>query len=178
MTGRVMVPLVCKRNLHYLPNAMKRYWLLKSEPSGFSIDDLKAEPNRTAHWDGVRNYQARNYLRDEITKGDEVFFYHSKVDSPRVVGSCIVTRAGYPDHTAFDPRDKHHDPKSDPTNPRWFMVDIKLKKIFKNPVDLATLKTTPGLGKMVLTQKGSRLSVQPVTENEWRIVHALAGEKT
>ncbi len=168
--------LVCRYIVNYLP-IMKRYWLLKSEPSGFSIDDLSAQKNKTAHWDGVRNYQARNYLRDEISKGDEVLFYHSRIEPPRVVGSCIVTRGGYPDHTAFDAKEKHHDSKSDPGNPRWFMVDVKFKKKFKNPVELPTLKQTPGLDKMVLTQKGSRLSVQPVTGDEWRIIHALAGEK-
>ncbi|MFQ5607701.1 MAG: EVE domain-containing protein [Candidatus Zixiibacteriota bacterium] len=156
---------------------MKKYWLFKSEPSGFSIDDLNRLPGKTTHWDGVRNYQARNSLRDDVAKGDGVLFYHSKIETPQVVGACIVVRSGYPDHTAFDPAEKHFDVKSDPSRPRWFMVDLKLKRIFRQPVELSTLKSSPGLEEMVVTQKGSRLSIQPVTEREWRIVHGLAGEE-
>ncbi len=154
----------------------KRYWLFKSEPSGYSIDDLRSAPKKTDHWDGVRNYQARNFLRDEIKKGDGVLFYHSRIPEPAVVGECVVTRDGYPDYTAFDSREKHFDPKSDASAPRWFMVDIKFKKKFKQPVTLNQIKQTPGLEQMMVAQKGSRLSIQPVTESEWTIILQLAGE--
>lgn len=154
----------------------KQYWLFKTEPSAFSIDDLAAAPKKTEHWDGVRNYQARNLLRDEIQKGDGVLFYHSQVSPPVVVGSCVVAKAGYPDHTAFDPKSKYFDPKSSPEQPRWFMVDVTLKKKFTRPVSLPELKQTPGLERMLVTQRGTRLSIQPVTAEEWRIVHELAGE--
>ncbi len=154
----------------------KRYWLFKSEPSGFSIEDLKACPNKTEPWDGVRNYQARNFLRDDIQVGDGVLFYHSRIPEPAVVGACIVTKSGYPDTTAFDPKAKHYDPKSDSSAPRWFLVDVKLKKIFKRVVTLNEIKESAGLETMVVAQKGSRLSIQPVTEAEWKIIHDLAGD--
>lgn len=151
----------------------RRYWLVKSEPDAFSFDDLLASPRRTTHWDGVRNYQARNTLRDDMKKGDLVLFYHSSTDPMAVVGVAEVVREGYPDHTAFDPLDSHYDPKSKRELPTWYMVDLKAVRKFSRPVTLAELRATKGLGQMALLQKGSRLSVQPVREAEFRIVEAL-----
>ncbi len=153
-----------------------RRWLFKSEASCFSIDDLAAAPRQTTFWDGVRNYQARSMLRDDIQVGDRVFFYHSSSDPLAIVGTVEVVRAGYGDFTALDPEAQHYDPKSTADEPIWFMVDIKLRKKFKRPVTLAELREEPRLKEMKLLQRGSRLSVQPVTEEEWRIVHELAGE--
>jgi predicted RNA-binding protein with PUA-like domain len=144
-----------------------KYWLVKAEPDCFSIDDLAKSKNKTTCWDGVRNYQARNFMRDDMKIGDRVFFYHSNADPTAVVGVCEVAKEAYPDHTQFDPEDKHFDPKADPTNPRWVMVDIKLVKKFKNPVPLAEIKDNPKLQKMKLVQRGNRLSVMPVEKNEW-----------
>ncbi|MCH9031366.1 MAG: EVE domain-containing protein [candidate division Zixibacteria bacterium] len=149
---------------------------MKTEPNAFSIQHLEKLPNKTTHWDGVRNYQARNTLRDDIKKGDGVLFYHSIVDPPLIVGECVITRSGYPDHTAFDPSEKHFDPKSDPQNPRWFMVDLKLKRIFKRQISLSEIRLTPGLEKMEVAKRGQRLSVMPVTPKEWEIVLKLAGK--
>lgn len=151
----------------------RRYWLVKSEPDAFSFDDLLASPRRTTHWDGVRNYQARNTLRDDMKKGDLVLFYHSSTEPMAVVGVAEVVREGYPDHTAFDPRDSHYDPKSKREAPTWYMVDLRAVKKFARPVTLAALRATRGLEKMALLQKGSRLSVQPVSEAEFRIVEGL-----
>jgi len=148
---------------------------MKSEPEEFSIDDLKTRPNQTEHWDGVRNYQARNFMRDDMKKGDLVFFYHSNCDIPGIVGIAKVSREGYPDHTAFDPKDKHYDPKSDPGNPRWIMVDVKYVKRFKNTVALTDLKQHKALKDMRLLQKGNRLSVMPVNKKEWNYILKLAG---
>lgn len=151
----------------------RRYWLVKSEPDVFSFDDLWASPRRTTHWDGVRNYQARNTLRDEMKKGDLVLFYHSSTDPMAVVGVAEVVREGYPDHTAFDAKDPHYDPKSKREAPTWYMVDLRAVKKFLRPVTLAELRSTRGLEKMALLQKGSRLSVQPVSAVEFRIVEGL-----
>ncbi len=145
----------------------KKYWLMKSEPSVFSIDDLAKEPKKTAYWDGVRNYQARNFMRDEMKKGDLVLFYHSNAEPPCVAGVCEVVKEGYPDFTAFDPESKYYDPKSSDDKPRWFMVDVKLKKKFKKPVTLAEIKENKKLQKMRLVQKGNRLSVMPVEKKEF-----------
>ena len=145
----------------------KKYWLVKSEPDAFSIDDLAKSKKKTTHWDGVRNYQARNFMRDEMEKGDGVLYYHSNTDPTAVVGYCEVVKEGYPDHTQFDPDDKHFDPKADPAKPTWMMVDIKLVKKFKNPVPLAEIKENPKLQKMRLVQRGNRLSVMPVEKKEW-----------
>lgn len=155
----------------------KKYWLLKSEPSVFSIQDLAKAPEKTTFWDGIRNYQARNFLRDEIKKGDLVFFYHSNSEPSAIAGIAEVVRGGYPDHTAFDPKDEHYDPKSKPESPTWYMVDIKHVETFKKPLDLDTLRAVPKLAKMALLQKGSRLSVQPVSEEEWKCVLALTQKK-
>jgi predicted RNA-binding protein with PUA-like domain len=149
----------------------KRYWLVKSEPNEYSIADLRRD-KRTC-WDGVRNYQARNFMRDDMREGDEIFFYHSNAQPMGICGVAKVVREAYPDHTAFDPSDKHYDPKSDPANPTWMMVDVGYVGTFKEPITLATLKQTPKLEKMLVIQRGSRLSVQPVTPEEWDIVMRL-----
>jgi predicted RNA-binding protein with PUA-like domain len=151
----------------------KRYWLLKSEPEAFSIDDLARARDKTAFWDGVRNYQARNLLRDELKPGDGVLFYHSSADPPAVAGTATVTRAGYPDPTQFDARSDHHDPDSPREDPRWFGVDIRWESTFARPIPLEELRRTPGLEDMVLLQR-SRLSVQPVTPQQWSIIVKLA----
>jgi predicted RNA-binding protein with PUA-like domain len=146
-------------------------WLLKSEPGAYSIADLERD-GRT-FWDGVRNYQARNYLRDQIKEGDPVLFYHSNAEPMAVVGTAIVARAGYPDHTALDMSAHHYDPKSTPENPIWYMVDISYRSTFRNPVSLEAMKEDAELAGMVVTKKGSRLSVQPVSEAHFRRVCQL-----
>ena len=145
----------------------KKFWLFKSEPSEFSLDDLKKSKNQTTFWDGVRNYQARNFLRDEIKKGDGVLFYQSSTEPLAIVGYCEVVKEGYPDRTQFDSSNDHFDPKADKKNPTWFMVDIKLEKEFKKPVTLDEIKANPKLKNMKLIQRGQRLSIQPVTQDEW-----------
>ena len=153
---------------------MSKYWLLKSEPESFSIQDLAKAPKKTTCWDGVRNYQARNYLRDEMKIGDGVLFYHSSVNPPAVVGTAKVVKAGYPDPSAWDPNDHHYDPAASLENPRWSMVDIQLVQIFKMPLSLEELRKIPALKKMELLRKGSRLSVQPATQEEFETVLRLA----
>ncbi len=153
----------------------KRYWLMKSEPDAFSLDDLKKSPKKTTSWEGVRNYQARNIMRDDCKKGDGVLFYHSKTKEPAVVGIATVVKESYPDHTQFDEKSPYFDPKATPDNPRWFMVDVKYKSQMKTPVTLAEIKQTKALEKMVLVNRG-RLSVQPVTQKEWDIILKL-GER-
>lgn len=150
----------------------KRYWLMKSEPETYSIEDLKRE-GKTC-WDGVRNYQARNLMRDEMRVGDGVLFYHSREKPMGVYGIAEIVREAYPDDSAFDPQDKHYDPKSDPANPTWMMVDIGYVGTLETPVTLDMLKQTPGLEKMLVIQRGSRLSVQPVTKKEWDIVLGMS----
>jgi len=152
-----------------------RYWLVKSEPDVFSFDDLEKAPRKTTHWDGVRNYQARNTMRDDMKKGDLVFFYHSSADPTGIAGICEVVKEGYPDHTAFDPKDSHYDEKSKKDAPTWFMVDLKAVRAFPQLVTLAELKGVKSLANMTLLQRGSRLSVQPVSESEWETICALAG---
>lgn len=154
--------------------AGRRYWLVKSEPEAFSWDDLWSSPGRTTCWDGVRNYQARNSMRDGMRVGDQVLFYHSSVEPPAIVGIAEVVREAYPDHTAFDPDDPHHDPKSRRESPTWMMVDIRAVRALARPVTLAMLREAKGLEGMVLLQRGSRLSVQPVSAAEWEIVERLA----
>ena len=149
------------------------YWLMKSEPGEFSIDDLKQRPGRTEPWDGVRNYQARNMLRDAMAPGDLAFFYHSNCDEPGIVGIMRIASRGYPDPTAFDPDDKHHDPKSDPDQPRWYLVDVTFRRKLKRTITLAELKQHKALRGMQLLQKGNRLSVMPVTRKEWDAILAL-----
>ena len=150
-----------------------RHWLVKSEPDVFSFDDLLARPRQTTSWDGVRNYQARNFMRDGMKQGDKVFFYHSSADPTAIVGVAEVAREAYPDPTALDPKDPHFDPKSNADAPTWMMVDLRAVERFARPVTLAELRGVKGLEKMMLLQKGSRLSVQPVTDHEWEIVYRL-----
>ena len=151
------------------------YWLMKTEPTTYSIDDLANEKKKTTCWEGVRNYQARNLLRDEIKKGDRVLFYHSACKEPAVMGTAVVSKSGYPDHFAFDSKSKYFDSKSDPDNPRWYMVDVTLDEVFAKPVTLAQLREKASLKDMVLLQKGSRLSVQPVKKKEFDTILKLAG---
>ncbi len=148
---------------------------MKSEPTSFSFQDLVRSQDSTNHWDGVRNYQARNHMRAMRT-GDKVLFYHSSCDPPAIVGVAEVTREAYTDHTQFDPKDDHYDPKAKREKPIWEMVDLRAVRGFPSPVPLQTLRKTIGLEEMVLLRKGSRLSVQPVTPNEWAIICRL-GEK-
>jgi predicted RNA-binding protein with PUA-like domain len=152
------------------------YWLLKSEPSVFGIDDLAARPKKTEPWDGVRNYQARNMMRDTMRRGDLAFFYHSNCEPPGIVGIMEIVREGYPDPTQFDPRSKYHDPKSDPDAPRWYLVDVRLKRRFKRMVTLAELRDQAAtLGDFALLRKGNRLSVMPVEKAAWERILELAG---
>lgn len=153
----------------------RRYWLFKSEAGCFSIDDLARAPKKTTFWDGVRNYQARNFLRDDVQVGDRVFLYHSGCEPLAIAGTMEVVRAAYPDFTAFDPNERHYDPQSRPDDPTWFMVDVRLLQRFPTPVTRDTLKQQRELAGMMLLQRGSRLSIMPVTEREWRVVHRLAG---
>jgi predicted RNA-binding protein with PUA-like domain len=148
----------------------QRFWLLKSEPEVFSIDDLEKSKHQTTYWDGVRNYQARNFLRDEMKLGDLVLFYHSNAKPPGIAGVAKVVREGYPDHTAFDKNDEHFDPKSKPEDPTWYMVDVQLVEKFDQPLSLPELRELPALSKMALLQRGSRLSVQPVSPNEFKTI--------
>ncbi len=156
--------------------APKRYWLFKSEPSCYSFSDLVNETNATAPWEGVRNYQARNYIRDDMREGDGVLFYHSSCEVPGVVGIAEVVSSPYPDPTQFDPTSEYFDPKSTKDNPRWFLVDIKARKQFSQIVTLAKMKQTKGLENMIVLRKGNRLSITPVSKSEWDIVCKL-GEK-
>jgi predicted RNA-binding protein with PUA-like domain len=153
--------------------AARRYWLVKSEPDSFSFADLVASPDRTTSWDGVRNYQARNFMRDDMKRGDLVLFYHSSTDPAAIVGIAEVAREAYPDHTALDPADPHFDPKSRADAPTWMMVDLRAVEPLRAPLALTDLRSIKGLEKMALLQKGNRLSVQPVTAKEWEIVYRL-----
>lgn len=149
-------------------------WLMKSEPDVFGIEHLAKRPNKTEHWDGVRNYQARNFMRDDMKKGDKVFFYHSNCKEPGIVGIAEVIREAYPDHTAFDPESKYYDPKSTPDKPRWFMVDVKFVRRLKRTITLNELKThAEALSGFPLLQKGNRLSVMPVSEEAWEYILGL-----
>jgi predicted RNA-binding protein with PUA-like domain len=156
---------------------MARYWLMKSEPRVFSIDDLAAAKDQTTRWDGVRNYQARNLLRHDVTVGDGVIFYHSSADPPAAAGTAKVVRAGYPDPTQFDPRDGHFDRDSQRDDPRWFSVDVRFESKFTHPVTLPELRAAPALNDMVLLRRGSRLSVQPVTAAEWKQILKMGARK-
>ena len=151
---------------------MTNHWLMKSEPEDFSIDDLRTAPGRKTHWDGVRNYQARNFMRDQMKRGDLVFFYHSNCAEPGITGIAKVTREAYPDHTAFDPKDKHYDSKSDPDEPRWYMVDIGYQRKFKRVIPLKELREYSGrqLKNLALLRHGNRLSITPVSAKEWDFI--------
>ena len=153
-----------------------KYWLLKSEPDVFSLEDLKNCPNQTEPWDGIRNYQARNLMRDEMKVGDQAFFYHSRQAEPAIVGTVRVVREAYPDHTSWDPSSKYFDEKSSPENPRWLMVDVQFESEFSRPVTLKELRSVPELKEMFLLRKGMRLSVQPVTEAEFQLILAIAND--
>jgi|TARA_R110002126_G_scaffold272886_1_gene417137 predicted RNA-binding protein with PUA-like domain len=153
---------------------MIRYWLLKSEPSCFSIEDLQNMPHQTSPWDGIRNYQARNFMCKEMQIGDQAFFYHSSCATPGIVGTIEIVSQAYPDDTAFDPTSDHPDPKSTPENPRWFMVDVRFKQKFSDIISLSSLKTHPELDDMRLLQKGNRLSILPVSPDEWAFISNLS----
>ncbi|HEX7029078.1 MAG TPA: EVE domain-containing protein [Gammaproteobacteria bacterium] len=150
-----------------------QHWLMKSEPDVFGIDDLKARGAKGSHWDGVRNYQARNFMR-EMNVGDEVFFYHSNCDKPGIVGVMKVVREAYPDHTAFDREDPHFDPKSDPAKPRWEMVDVAFVRRFPRTIGLAEMRENKALADMLVLRKGNRLSITPVTKQEWNAILRMA----
>ena len=155
---------------------MPAYWLLKSEPSAFSIEDLARSPKRTTCWEGVRNYQARNFLR-AMAVGDLVFFYHSNAEPPAIVGIVEVVKAAYPDSYAWQPESRYFDQKSSKESPRWVMVDVRLNEVLRTPISLESLRGVKGLEKMELLRRGSRLSVQPVRASEWKIILRLSGAK-
>ena len=150
------------------------YWLIKSEPDAFSIDDLIDSPGKTDHWDGVRNYQARNFMRDAMSKGDQVFFYHSNCKPPGIVGLAEIVSDAYTDHTAFDSNEKYFDPKSDPDNPRWIMVDVRYKRKTKRLISLSEIKEhAEELEGFALIRRGNRLSVMPVSKPHWDFILSL-----
>ena len=149
------------------------YWLMKSEPDVFGIDDLMSRKNQTEHWDGVRNYQARNFMRDQMKKGDQVFFYHSNCKQPGIVGIAEIVKEAYPDPSAFDPDAKYYDPKSDPDKPRWVMVDVKFVRKLRRTITLEELKPLPQLEHFPLVKRGNRLSILPVTAEQWEFILGL-----
>jgi len=148
-----------------------KYWLMKSEPDVYGLDHLRKE--KKGHWDGIRNYQARNFMRDQMKPGDLAFFYHSSCESPGIVGIMEIHRPAYPDFTAFDPTQKYFDPKSDPAKPRWFMVDVKYVRKLKRPITLSELKQYKPLAGMRLLQRGNRLSILPIDKKEWDYILKL-----
>jgi len=151
-----------------------KHWLVKSEPTVFSVDDLAECPDQTRWWKHVRNYQARNFMRDDMQPGDRVFFYHSNTDMPAIVGLAEIVSAAYPDADAFDPESRYFDPKSDPENPRWFLVDIRLISKLDQPISLRTIKEhMEALGDLPLIRRGNRLSVMPVAPQQWDYIMAL-----
>lgn len=149
------------------------YWLMKSEPETFGIEHLMRAKNKTHCWDGVRNYQARNYMRDTMQIGDKVFFYHSNCKVPGIVGIAEIVNEKYPDYTAFDPESKYYDPKSNSENPRWFMRDVRFIKKFSEVVAISELRANPKLTSMIILKTGNRLSITPVTKKEWDAVLAM-----
>jgi len=163
----------------YEPGAMlpMKYWLLKTEQDCYSIDDLAQEKKQTTFWDGVRNYQARNFMRDDMKVGDRVLFYHSNAKPPHVAGTAKIVREGYPDHTALDKKEKHYDPKATQENPIWVMVDVQFDEKFAEPLSLQELRDVKALEGMELLRKGSRLSVQPVPKKQFDTVVKLAKKK-
>jgi predicted RNA-binding protein with PUA-like domain len=152
------------------------YWLMKSEPDVFGIEDLAKSPRKTTHWDGVRNFQARNFMRDGMRRGDLAFFYHSNTEEPGIAGIVKIVKEGYPDHTAFDAKDPHFDPDSDPAKPRWYMVDVQLQRKFRSVITLATLREheNRALEGLALLKRGNRLSVTPVSAAHWQFILELA----
>jgi predicted RNA-binding protein with PUA-like domain len=147
------------------------HWLMKSEPDAYSIDDLERDGRDM--WDGIRNYQARNMMRDEMRIGDEIFFYHSNCKEPAIVGIAKVASKPYPDPTQFDPESKYYDPKSKQDDPRWCLVDVKYVRKLARPITLAELKATPGLDGLILTRRGNRLSIMPVSAEHWDLILTL-----
>jgi predicted RNA-binding protein with PUA-like domain len=150
-----------------------KYWLFKSEPSCFGIDDLAKCPRQISPWDGVRNYQARNMMRDEMQVGDRGFFYHSSCKATGIVGLVEIVKAAYPDHTQFDPQADHFDPTSSPADPRWFMVDVKILEKFDRVLSLQELRENPLLSTLVVLRKGNRLSITPVAADEYQVIMSL-----
>jgi predicted RNA-binding protein with PUA-like domain len=150
-----------------------KYWLMKSEPDVFGIADLERRPNKTEPWDGVRNYQVRNMMRDEMKKGDLAFFYHSNCKEPGIAGIVKIVREAYPDHTAFDSKEKYFDPKSDPQNPRWYMVDVQHVRTLKRVITLNELKSQRELSDLPLVRRGNRLSVMPISKAHWNLILSL-----
>ena len=148
-----------------------KYWLMKNEPDAFSIDDLKRV--KVEPWDGIRNYQVRNFIRDEMSIGDQAFFYHSSCKVPGIVGLMEICSDVYPDHTAFDPKEHYYDSKSDPDNPRWLMRDVKFISKLKEPITLQELRGYSQLEGMRLLQRGNRLSITPVDPKHWKFIHSL-----
>jgi len=150
------------------------YWLIKSEPDAFSIDDLESAPNGTEHWDGIRNYQARNFMRDDMKVGDLAFFYHSNCKPPGIVGICEIVSQAYPDHTAFNPGEKYYDAGSDPENPRWLMVDVKFRRRTRRMISLEEIKAhADRLTGLPLIRRGNRLSIMPVAKAHWEFILSL-----
>lgn len=158
-----------------MPAKTPKLWLVKSEPEAFSWDHLCDSKGRRTHWDGIRNYQVRNFIRDDIKKGDLLLYYHSNAKPPGVVGIAEVVKEAYPDHTQFDPKDGHFDAKSDPADPRWLMFDLKAKQKLPEYVPLQALKDNNKLKDMLVVQRGQRLSIQPVTPAEWKEVLRMGG---
>lgn len=154
----------------------RRYWLMKSEPDAFGIEDLINSKNHTTHWEGVRNYQARNFMRDEMKPGDGVLFYHSNAKPLAIVGTMNVSSEPYPDPSQFNPDSNYFDEKSTEESPRWQLVDVTFTQKFEPPVLRDSLRDVNGLEDLMLLQRGSRLSIQPVTDQEWKIIHKLAGK--
>ena len=146
---------------------------MKSEPDVFGIEDLVKRPGKTEPWDGVRNYQARNMMRDDMKKGDLAFLYHSNCKEPGIAGIMKIVREGYPDHTAFDAKQKYFDPKSDPENPRWYMVDVRHVRTLKRIITLSELKTHDELSELALLRRGNRLSVMPISKTHWDFILSL-----
>ncbi|MFT7485521.1 MAG: putative RNA-binding protein with PUA-like domain [Candidatus Paceibacteria bacterium] len=152
-----------------------RLWLVKSEPGEFSFQDLVDSPGKRTHWDGIRNYQVRNFIRDDIKRGDQILYYHSNAKPPGVVATAEVVKEAYADHTQFDPENKKFDPKSQQDSPTWLMFDMKAKRKLKSYVSLESLKSNPKLDRMLVVQRGQRLSIQPVTQKEWDEVLSMGG---
>lgn len=149
------------------------YWLMKSEPDVYGIEDLAAMPGGRDHWDGIRNYQARNLIRDRMRPGDLALFYHSNTSPPGIAGVMEIISEPYPDHTALDPKSPYYDPKSAPDAPRWFMVDVRFRRRLARTIPLAELKANPALAEMALVRRGNRLSIMPVSEAEWAAIMAM-----
>ena len=155
----------------------KKYWVMKSEPDMFGIDDLRKRPRQCEHWDGVRNYQVRNMLRDDMQVGDQAFFYHSSCKEPGIVGIMNIVRAGYPDDTALNPEGEHYDPKHTVEKPRWYMVDVEFERAFKRVVSLEEMKYCVQLQDFALVQRGNRLSILPVTAAQWKFILSLEAKR-